>query len=263
MGKILYQVDSFTGQVFGGNPAGVCIMKEVAPKEWMTNIAAEMNLSETAFLFPEKDGYNLRWFTPEAEVELCGHATLATAHILWEQGHLDINNDDNFYTLSGLLTAKNLNKGIELDFPSTPPKECDAPNGLLEALGLDHPVYVGKNKFDYLIELDSPDKVRRLSPNFSDLKKTSARGIMVTAASDEKKYDFISRFFAPAFGIDEDPVTGSAHCTLGPYWAEKLGKTRLDAYQASKRGGEVGVAIDGDRIKLTGEAVTVFKLELL
>lgn len=262
MNKLLYQVDSFTAMPFKGNPAGVYIMETAADETLMKNIAAEMNLSETAFLYPVENGYHLRWFTPEAEVALCGHATLATAHILWEQGFLAPNVDAVFHTLSGQLTARNLNKGIELDFPATAPMKGDPPDGLIDALGV-QPLYVGKNKFDYLVELSSVDEVINCKPNFSELKKTGSRGVMITAEDKIGKYDFVSRFFAPGVGIDEDPVTSSAHCTLGPYWAEKLGKTELSAFQASKRGGEVGIKIDGDRIKLTGQAVTVFKIEMI
>lgn len=262
MNKTLYQVDSFTAVPFKGNPAGVYISEGALDETLMRSIAAEMNLSETAFLYQVDNGYNLRWFTPAAEVELCGHATLATAHILWEQGILEPNVDAVFHTLSGELIARNLNKGIELDFPATAPVECEPPEGLLEALGV-NALFVGKNKFDYLVELDSVDTVKNCQPNFSELKKTGSRGVMITAEDKEGKYDFVSRFFAPGVGIDEDPVTGSAHCTLGPYWSNKLNQTDLSAYQASARGGEVGIKIDGDRIKLTGQAVTVFKIELV
>lgn len=262
MNKILYQVDSFTAIPFKGNPAGVYITDKAVDESRMKAIATEMNLSETAFLHPAENGYNLRWFTPAAEVELCGHATLASAHILWEQGYLESNVDAVFHTLSGELTARNLNKGIELNFPATPLTESDPPQGLIEALGVT-PLFVGQNKFDYLVEVGTIEDVANCKPNFSELKKAGARGVMITAQDKDGKYDFVSRFFAPGVGIDEDPVTGSAHCTLGPYWAEKLGKTELSAYQASQRGGEVGIVVDGDRIKLTGQAITVFKIEMV
>lgn len=262
MNKILYQVDSFTAIPFKGNPAGVYITDKAVDESRMKAIATEMNLSETAFLHPAENGYNLRWFTPAAEVELCGHATLASAHILWEQGYLESNVDAVFHTLSGELTARNLNKGIELNFPATPLTESDPPEGLIEALGVT-PLFVGQNKFDYLVEVGTIEDVANCKPNFGELKKAGARGVMITAQDKDGKYDFVSRFFAPGVGIDEDPVTGSAHCTLGPYWAEKLGKTELSAYQASQRGGEVGIVVDGDRIKLTGQAITVFKIEMV
>lgn len=262
MSQIIYQVDSFTKVPFKGNPAGVCLLDKAADADWMRNVAAEMNLSETAFLFPEKDAFNLRWFTPTVEVEMCGHATLASAHILWEQGVLEIDREARFDTLSGLLTAKKIGKKIELNFPSTPAKECPPPKGLLEALGAEAE-FVGMNKYDYLVELKSTDDVINVQPDFKILKSLGIRGVMITAMDKDGSYDFISRFFAPGAGIDEDPVTGSAHCTLGPYWGEKLGKKELRAYQASKRGGEVSVMLDNDRVRLGGEAVTVFKIEIV
>ncbi len=261
MKQIIYQVDSFTKEPFKGNPAGVCIMQRAADENWMRKIAAEMNLSETAFLYPEKDGYNLRWFTPAVEVELCGHATLASAHILWEQGQLDETKEACFFTLSGLLKAKKLNNQIELNFPAAAPQECTPPQGLLDALGV-NAVYIGKNKYDYLVELNSVETVKNVKPDFTKLKELGVRGVMITAKSDDGKYDFVSRFFAPGAGIDEDPVTGSAHCALGPYWAGRLNKTEFKAFQASQRGGEVGVIIDGDRVRLLGDAITVFKIEV-
>lgn len=262
MSQIIYQADSFTSVAFKGNPAGVCILKDAADVDWMKNIAGEMNLAETAFLYPTEDGYHLRWFTPNgSEVEMCGHATLASAHILYETGILDSDQEAHFHTLSGLLKAKKTETGIELDFPATPVSECTPPDGLLEALGVEA-LFVGKNQSDYLIEVASEAYLGNIKPDFNKLKDYSMRGFIVTAKG-ESQYDFVSRFFAPAFGIDEDPVTGSAHCTLGPYWGEKLGKTELKAYQASQRGGEVAISIDGDRIRLNGQVVTIFKIELV
>ncbi len=256
----IVQVDAFTSKPFGGNPAAVCITPEPLEDSWMRDVAAEMNLSETAFLYPREDGFNLRWFTPAIEVALCGHATLASAHVLWEDGHLPLDATANFHTLSGVLTAVHKDGVIEMDFPATPVQPGDAPPQLMEALGLE-PVYVGRSKFDYLIEADSEATVRAIQPDHSWLRKLPVRGVIVTARGSD--HDFVSRFFAPGSGIDEDPVTGSAHCALGPYWAAKTGKTSFRAFQASPRGGEVGVRVKGERVILSGQAVTVMTGELL
>jgi len=256
----IYQVDSFTSKPFSGNPAGVCILDNPADESWMRNIAAEMNLSETAFLYPEKEGYHLRWFTPEAEVELCGHATLASAHILFEKGIVPGNQLITFYTLSGELYAKKNNNKVELNFPATPPVESAPPDGLIDALGLE-PEFIGKNKFDVFVVVSSEDTVRQLKPKLEIIKKYKYRGVIVTSQSDGNPYDTVSRYFAPAVGIDEDPVTGSAHCTVGPYWSEKLCKDNLFCYQASKRGGELEITINDDRVILAGNAVTVFDID--
>ncbi len=262
MPQTLYQVDAFTDKPFSGNPAAVCILDIPADEVWMQQVALEMNLSETAFLYPEKDGYNLRWFTPTVEVDLCGHATLATAHILFEQKILLEEQTAVFYTKSGKLTAQKLQNQIELDFPSTAPVEQTAPKQLFEALGI-NALFVGKSRFDYFIEVDSAEKVRKLKPNFSLLKDLQVRGVIVTAQSDIEQYDIISRFFAPGAGVDEDPVTGSAHCTLSPYWSSKLQKNEIKAYQASKRGGELTIISKNNRVLLRGDAITVLKIELL
>ncbi len=262
MPHTLYQVDAFTNKRFAGNPAAVCLLEKAADENWMQQVAMENNLSETAFLFPEKDGYNLRWFTPSVEVDLCGHATLATAHILYEQNILDQNQTANFYTKSGKLTANKQANKIELNFPSTMPTEQSVPDKLLEAFDVTA-TFVGKSRFDYFIEIASAETLRKLKPNFSILKELQVRGVIVTAQSDISKYDIISRFFAPGAGIDEDPVTGSAHCTLSPYWSTKLGKPKLKAYQASARGGELTIIHQDDRVLLLGEAITVMKIELL
>jgi PhzF family phenazine biosynthesis protein len=227
----------------------------------MQNIAREMNLAETAFLYRGRDGYDLRWFTPVAEVDLCGHATLASAHILWETDDLSPKARARFQTKSGLLTAARSGALIELDFPAKPEKPSEAPEGLIEALGVT-PRYVGRNEFDYLVEVESQEIVRDADPDIARLKKIPARGVIVTAASSSAGFDFVSRFFAPAVGVDEDPVTGSAHCCLGPYWGAKLGKTDLKAYQASARGGIVRVRLAGDRVFLGGHAVTILRGEL-
>ncbi len=226
----------------------------------MQHVAAEMNLAETAFLEPRNDGWSLRWFTPVIEVELCGHATLASAHALWEEGILARDATARFHTLSGLLTAARAGDWIELDFPAKPEEHVDPPAELLAALGADAK-YVGRNKFDYLVEVESEEVVRAMKPDHSRLRTIPVRGVIVTSRSSE--YDFVSRFFAPGSGIDEDPVTGSAHCCLAPYWAQRLGKTEFRAYQASPRGGVVRVRLEGDRVKLGGQAVTVLRGEML
>ena len=229
---------------------------------WMQNVAAEMNLAETAFLRPRGDGeYDLRWFTPAVEVDLCGHATLASAHDLWESGMLSPEEPARFHTKSGLLTAVRRGDWIELDFPATPEKKADPPPGLLEALGTEAR-YVGRSIFDYLVELESEDAVASLKPDFGRLAKISARGVIATARSVSADFDFVSRFFAPASGIDEDPVTGSAHCCLVPFWSERLGKDTFAARQISARGGVLRLRLSGDRVLLSGQAVTVFRAEL-
>ena len=228
----------------------------------MQAVALEMNLSETAFLVKQADGYDLRWFTPAVEVDLCGHATLASAHVLWEMGQLRPEEQARFHTRSGLLMAARSGVWIELDFPATLEEPAPAPPGLAEALGVS-PIYVGKNRFDYLVEVESEAVVRGLQPNFAALKTLGVRGIIVTSRASSPPYDFVSRFFAPGSGIDEDPATGSAHCCLGPFWSNRLGKQEFVAYQASPRGGEVRVRLDGDRVILGGQAVTVLRGELV
>jgi PhzF family phenazine biosynthesis protein len=258
----IYQVDAFTDKPFTGNPAGVCILPSPKDDAWMQNVAREMNLSETAFLLKQADGFRLRWFTLTVEVELCGHATLASAHILWETGLLEQHRSARFHTLSGLLTAERRGDAIELDFPATPDEAAEAPAGLDEILGA-KVINFRSSRFDHLVELESEDTVRGLRPDFTRLKALPVRGIMVTSRASTPGFDFVSRFFGPAVGVDEDPVTGSAHCCLGPYWSKRLGKTELVAYQASARGGVVGVTLAGDRVRLRGKAVTVMVAELL
>ncbi|MGD8530902.1 MAG: PhzF family phenazine biosynthesis protein [Syntrophobacterales bacterium] len=258
----IFQVDAFTDKPFTGNPAAVCILPEARDEIWMQNVAREMNLSETAFLCQQEDGFSLRWFTPSVEVDLCGHATLASAHILWEIGMLARDQQARFHTRSGLLTAEKKGDEVELNFPATPEEPATAPSGLSEALGL-VPNYIGKSKFDYLLEVDSEELVRKLTPDFSQLRTVAIRGIIVTSSADSAEYDFVSRFFAPAVGVNEDPVTGSAHCCLGPFWSKKFGKNDFVAYQASPRGGIVRVRVEGDRVYLGGKAVTVFRGELV
>jgi predicted PhzF superfamily epimerase YddE/YHI9 len=261
MGLEIFQVDAFTDKPFAGNPAAVCVLPEAADEVWMQEVANEMNLSETAFLVQQEDGYNLRWFTPAVEVDLCGHATLASAHILWEQGLLPPDAQARFFTRSGLLSAGRKASWIELDFPAEPEEQTAIPETLLRALGVDAQ-YVGKNRFDFLLEFASAETVRKMTPDFTLLSAISARGFIVTSRSDSSEYDFISRFFAPAFGVNEDPVTGSAHCCLGPYWAKKLGKEELTAFQASARGGVVKVRVGDDRVYLGGQAVTVMRCQM-
>ena len=262
MTQSIVQVDSFASEPFRGNPAAVCLLRRAADESWMQNVALEMNLSETAFLYPEDEGYHLRWFTPKCEVEMCGHATLASAHVLFEDGHLAPDATARFSTLSGELRARKVGALVELDFPATPAEEVEPPAGLLEALGTEAR-FVGMTRFDALVEVDSEKTVRNLSPDFGRLAALDARGVAVTSPSDSAEYDFVSRFFAPAAGVNEDPVTGSAHCALGPYWQMRLGKNELTAYQASARGGEVHVRIEGDRVFLAGRAITVMRGELL
>jgi PhzF family phenazine biosynthesis protein len=254
----IYTVDAFTDRQFSGNPAGVCLLTGNISDELMQNIAFEMNLAETAFLSKNDDAYNLRWFTPTSEVDLCGHATLASSHILWEKQYEDINTRLKFNTKSGVLTASHTQEGIELDFPLIPEHAVETPKGLVKALGAE-PIYTGMTKWNFLVELDSEETVRNVKPDFDALQSLNAWGTIITARSSMKGYDFVSRFFAPEKGIQEDPVTGSAHCALGPYWMKKLGKNTFKAYQASERGGTLVVRVQGDRVYLTGNAVTVIE----
>ena len=248
----LFQVDAFTEQPFRGNPAAVVLLDRERDDAWLQNVAMEMNLSETAFLLPRGDNYSLRWFTPTVEVDLCGHATLASAHVVLQDGE-----EARFETRSGILTARRKGEWIELNFPSTPPAPILPFPGLAAALGAEI-VECGKTIFDVLVELQSEEAVRSLEPDVRALATIDARGVIVTARSSDP-FDFVSRYFAPAFGIDEDPVTGSSHCALAPYWSPKLGKTEFLAQQASKRGGTLRVTLDGDRVLLAGQAVTVFE----
>jgi PhzF family phenazine biosynthesis protein len=262
MPVLFAQVDAFTATPFRGNPAAVCRLDRPRDPAWMQAVAQEMNLSETAFLAPRDDGFSLRWFTPRVEVKLCGHATLASAHVLWEEGEVAAEASARFHTASGLLTARREGDWIELDFPAKPEREAAAPDGLAEVLGA-RPLYVGASDFDLLVELASESVVRGLEPNVRALAALPARGVIVTARADGTDFDFVSRFFAPAVGVDEDPVTGSAHCVLAPFWAERLRRPQLLGYQASARGGVVRVRLSGDRVLLGGQAVTVAKGKLL
>ncbi|MGH7334780.1 MAG: PhzF family phenazine biosynthesis protein [Candidatus Rokuibacteriota bacterium] len=258
----LVQVDAFTSAPFGGNPAAVCLLTGPADEAWMQDVAREMNLSETAFLYPEGSGYRLRWFTPTVEVDLCGHATLASAHVLWETGRVQPATRIDFQTKSGRLSAERHEAWIELDFPAKPVEPVEPPSDLLAALGAPA-CFVGRNRFDYLVEVEGASTVRALRPDLPRLASLPVRGVMVTSRSDDPRYDFVSRFFAPGSGIAEDPVTGSAHCALGPYWMLRLEKDQLLGYQASARGGTVRVRVERDRVRLGGQAVTILRGELV
>lgn len=262
MGQPITQVDTFTTNPFAGNPAAVCMLSEPGNEGWMQQVASEMNLAETAFLYRQEDGFHLRWFTPAVEVDLCGHATLASAHILWEEGHLQPQEHARFYTRSGLLTAERQGAWITLDFPATPAPPASAPAELSQALGVEL-ASVGKNQFDYLVEVDSEETLRALKPNLTLLERVPVRGVIITSRSSSPDYDFVSRFFAPRVGIPEDPATGSSHCTLAPFWSERLEKSELLAYQASPRGGVFRLEVKGERIAIGGQAVTILRGEVL
>ncbi len=264
MTRIITQVDAFTNTHFTGNPAAVCVLPESQDDDWMQNVAQEMNLSETAFLVKHDDGFNLRWFTPTVEVPLCGHATLASAHVLWSEGHLSSDEAARFYTKSGILIAKLQGEWIELDFPVNHSQATVAPPELSEALGIPYKSVL-QNSLGYLVEVESEDLVRQVQPNFQLLKTLPIHDVIVTSVTHfDSDYDFISRFFAPGLGINEDPVTGAAHCCLAPFWRDRLHKDEFLAYQASSRGGVVKVRyLGGDRVFLSGQAVTVLRGELI
>jgi len=259
MGQRITVVDAFTHVAFAGNPAAVCVLTEPTTDVWMQSVAREMKHSETAFCIPLHDGsFRLRWFTPGGEVRLCGHATLAAAHVLWEEGWLEHRRTARFSTLSGELTAKPLGRVIELDFPARPPDEVEAPAGLLDSLGVTAS-WVGRDVDDYVVLVAGEAAVRACNPDFSTLRSLETRGIIITAAAEQNHVDFVSRFFAPRMGVDEDPVTGSAHCCLAPLWGERLDKTQMTAQQLSARGGELEVELAGDRVKLRGTCVTTLR----
>jgi PhzF family phenazine biosynthesis protein len=261
----IYTVDAFTDKAFKGNPAGVCPMETMLPENTLQDIAREMNLSETAFFLPINTGYQLRWFTPLKEVDLCGHATLATAHILWQEGFLAKNQLAVFSALSGELHAQKQGDWIEMQFPrGTVPQMCQPKSDLLQALGIEKMEFMGEYRPNrYLIEVTKASQVRQLSPNFSKLHEIGVDRIIVTAHSDDAAFDFVSRYFAPGAGINEDPVTGSAHCYLTPYWAAKLGKEKLNAYQVSARGGILQLQLTPEHVMIRGQAVTVIKGEMM
>lgn len=258
----LLLVDAFAEGPFSGNPAAVCLLPKWPADGWLQGVAAEMNQSETAFLVRRGDDFDLRWFTPAVEVELCGHATLASAAALHFLGAVDGQGAIHFHTRSGRLSARERDGVLELDFPQVPSVPAVPPEGLIEALGV-RPVAVGRTDFDYLVEVAGAHDVRALGPDFRRLREVDCRGVMVTSRGEDPSCDFVSRFFAPACGIDEDPVTGSAHCTLGPYWSVRLGKTDLVGRQLSRRGGTVGVRLENDRAFLGGKAIVVSRGELL
>jgi PhzF family phenazine biosynthesis protein len=262
MRQAITQVDAFANRPFAGNPAAVCLLPEAREADWMQLVAREMNLSETAFLVKrDRGGYDLRWFTPLVEVDLCGHATLASAHVLWEQGNLAVSETAVFDTRSGELVARKKDAWIEMNFPSTPASPVVSREEFEAAIGW-KVVYAGQTRFDYFVEVECEDAVRRVRPDFARMAQFDARGLIVTSRASRPGYDYVSRFFAPAAGIDEDPVTGSAHCALGPYWRDRLGRDDLVGYQASARGGFVRTRCEGDRVLLSGQAVTVMRGEL-
>ena len=261
----LHQVDAFTSERYAGNPAAVCLLDRAREPAWMQAVAREMNLSETAFLVARGGAdFDLRWFTPKVEVDLCGHATLASAHVLWETGRLARDRDARFHTASGVLGARRAEGSIVLDFPKKPVEPIDPPRGLLESLGVEA-TFVGKNRLDHLVVVESEATVRALRPDFATLAKVETRGTIVTSRGQGGPggADFVSRYFAPRVGIDEDPVTGSAHCCLAPYWTSVLGRDALVGHQVSERGGVVRCRTIGDRVELGGQAVTVLRGELV
>jgi PhzF family phenazine biosynthesis protein len=251
----LLQIDAFTDRPFAGNPAAVCLLESAADDEWMQNVAEEINLSETAFVRPLEKGFDLRWFTPAIEVELCGHATLAAAHALWTDGIVGTSDSIEFHTRSGVLTCRKQADRIEMDFPATPPEAADAPDGLVDALGIE-PSFIGRSNHGKFLVVGPENMLRSLRPDFALLRQLPMQGVIVTSASADDRFDFVSRYFAPAAGIDEDPVTGSAHCCLGPFWGKILGKNEMTAFQASKRGGTVHLRVANDRVFLSGQAVS-------
>ena len=257
----IYQVDAFTSKPFSGNPAGVMILEKEESDEWMSLIAREMNLSETAFLVANNGGFDLRWFTPKVEVDLCGHATLAAAHILWEENYLTHEETAVFSTASGELRARYLKGWIELDFPAFTYFRVDSTQRISEILR-ENVLVVVESGENLLVELETEDQVKNLLPDIQAIGKLPYQGIIVTSVSGEQGTDFVSRYFAPQVGIDEDPVTGSAHSSLGPYWAEKLGKNELHARQVSARGGELRLLVTHERVFIQGQALTIFQADL-
>ena len=264
MGQLIIQVDAFTSKSFAGNPAAVCVLTSPQDDRWMQSVAAEMNLSETAFLIKQEQHYSLRWFTPATEVPLCGHATLASAHVLWTEGYASTGQKLQFATKSGILTAQYQNDWIELNFPANRSQEIPPITKLADALGVPLKT-VSYNSLGYLVEISTVERVKQLQPNFTLLNQLPISKVVVTCkAETDSEYDFISRFFAPGVGIDEDPVTGSAHCCLAPYWRDRLHQDQFLAYQASSRGGVVKINYDGgERVMLQGQAVTVMRGELV
>ena len=258
----LYHVNAFSSNAFGGNPAAVCILSELRDDAWLQSVAAQMNLSETAFVFDDGISITLRWFTPEREGDLCGHATLASAHALWKYGYRPVESEIEFHTKSGILTAQ-LSQGlIQLDFPTIAPVPVAAPAKLIELLGIT-PLYSGKFGEKYLFEVATEQQLLAVNPNMTELLQLPERGVSITCVDSSGRYDFISRYFAPWVGIDEDPVNGSSHCALTPFWSQRLAKANLTARQASARGGDLSLQLAGDRVKISGTALTVLAGELL
>lgn len=259
----LLQVDAFTGMPFAGNPAAVCLLDEPRDAMWMQDVASEMNLSETAYVSARDDGgYDLRWFTPALEVDLCGHATLASAHVLWEEGLVAAGQPIDFHTRSGVLSCHQRTDRIEMEFPTRPTRPVEPPIELLEALGV-QPINSATSDVGYVLELSSERDVRSVAPDFAQLREVPDGWTCITAVADTGGFDFVSRFFAPHAGIDEDPVTGSAHCALADYWSKRSQRSEFRAYQCSRRGGVVFVRLEGDRVMLGGQAVTVLRGELV
>lgn len=263
MSSSVYQVDAFTNTPFAGNPAAVCLLSDPRSEEWMQNVAAEMNLSETAFLGPQREpAHSLRWFTPTHEVDLCGHATLASAHVLWTEGVVPPTEEARFETASGRLTAFQDDGWITMDFPADPPAPIEAPPAVHNGLDLPTPVYVGTGERDYILQYADEEVVRGADPDMRVLAGLERRGVIITSSSERTGIDFVSRYFAPGVGIPEDPVTGSAHCTLASFWAQETGRTTLTGHQVSARGGTVRVQLDSptaDRVALSGQAATVLR----
>ncbi len=258
----IFFIDAFTDQPFSGNPAGVTLLSEPKDDDWMQQVAFEMNLSETAFLLKREDGFDLRWFTPKTEVDLCGHATLASAHIIWENGILPPEKMATFHTRSGVLTAEKKDGIIEMGFPALYARPEEFSPELLEAFKIS-PTYAGMFDEKHLFEVESEEIVTSLDPDFNHLKKLEGRGVVITAASESGEYDFVSRYFAPWVGVNEDPVTGTSHCCLAIHWSKRLEKKELKAYQASPRGGYLTMKVVDDRVLLGGQAVTIFTGDLL
>ena len=257
-------VDAFADRPFSGNPAAVCYLPQPAPAQWMQQVAAELNLSETAFLLREGEEFRLRWFTPLTEVPLCGHATLASAHVLWSEGHLPEDQPARFKTLSGPLLAEKRGEQIQLDFPRRPVSALHTPPlaEIVAALRA-QPQAVWQTDEDWIVLMGSERVVRELQPDFGLLRQLPPRGLVVTAGGASTGFDFVSRFFVPKLGIDEDPVTGSAHCSLAPFWSERLGKQHFRAWQASRRGGVLDVQLTAERVLLLGRALTTLRGQLL
>jgi PhzF family phenazine biosynthesis protein len=262
MSQSVIQIDAFTDRAFGGNPAAVCLMENPGDEEWMRQVAAEMNLSESAFLYPYEHGYHLRWFTPKAEVDLCGHATLATAHMLYEDGHVSPAEEIHFFTRSGWVSVTTSGNWITMHFPRQDAVEIEPPDGLLEALGVE-PLFVGSYKGGVLVQVATEAEVRAVQPDLSRLMSMDHNKNCVTSVAEAADVDFVSRLFAPKIGIDEDPVNGNSHTVLPSFWAGRLGKDNLLAHQASKRGGELRLGLDTDTVHISGRAVTVMRGELI